>query len=511
MLAPRRGVPTPRIYGSAINSWTMASPKLRTLSLLIVSLVFATLAMRQVAPKPQAASIAQEPPSAEEAYSPQLRNELKALRDAALTSDYAWGQVAHITENIGSRPEGSPQAEFAANYVADELRKLGMDVHLEDVQVPRWTRGAETAELVEYPGQVPGTTQKIVLTALSGNNPTPPEGITAEVVVVRTFDELKALGEQKVEGKIVLYNELYDKKKAAAGYAFKAYAEAVVYRGRGAKAAAALGAVGSLVRSVGDADYRIPHTGGSTKAGIADGAVTAEDAELIAHLAAQGKVRIHLVLTSQTGAPVLGHNVIADIKGSEHPEQIVVVSGHLDSWDLGSGAIDDAAGVGVAMETAHLIHQLNLHPKRTIRVIAWMDEENTGSGQTAYTKAHGSEFGNHVAAIESDSGAGHPLGFEGKIPKAAVPLLRPMLAILAGSGSNLLNIVDDSPEADITPMAESGVPAFGLLQDGRDYFKYHHTSADTLDKIDPQALRENAAAMAVLGYAVADLPARLPR
>ena len=154
------------------------------------------------------------------------------------------------------------------------------------------------------------------------------------------------------------------------------------------------------------------------------------------------------------------------------------------------------------METAHLIHQLNLHPKRTIRVIAWMDEENTGSGQTAYTKAHGSEFGNHVAAIESDSGAGHPLGFEGKIPKAAVPLLRPMLAILAGSGSNLLNI---------TPMAESGVPAFGLLQDGRDYFKYHHTSADTLDKIDPQALRENAAAMAVLGYAVADLPARLPR
>lgn len=470
-----------------------------------------TLAVGQGLPAPPVRGPGAQPPSNEDAYSPQLRGELRALRDAALTSDYAWRQVAHITENIGPRPGGSLQAEFAANYVAGELRKLGMEVHLENVQVPRWTRGAETAELVEYPGQAPGTVQKIILTALSGNTPTPPQGIIADVVVVCTFQELKALGRQKVEGKIVLFNALYDKKKAAAGSAFKAYGEAVVYRGEGAKAAAALGAVGSLVRSVGDADYRIPHTGGSASAGIADGAVAAEDADLIAHLAAQGKVRIRLVLTSQTGAAVLGHNVVADFKGSEHAEQIVVISGHLDSWDLGRGAIDDAAGVALAMATAQLIHQLNLHPKRTIRVIAWVDEENGGSGQTAYTKAHGNQFANHVAAIESDSGAGHPLGFEAKVSNAALPLLRPLLDTLAGLGANLLNVVDESPEADITPMAEAGVPAFGLLQDGRDYFKYHHTPADTLDKIDPQELRENAAAMAVLGYALANLPQPLPR
>ena len=265
------------------------------------------------------------------------------------------------------------------------------------------------------------------------------------------------------------------------------------------------------MRSVGDADYRIPHTGGSTPAGIPNGAVASEDAELIAHLAAQGRVRIHLVLTSETGAPALGHNVVADLKGSQHPEQIVVVSGHLDSWDLGRGAIDDAAGVAVAMETAQLIHQLHLHPRRTVRVIAWMDEENFGSGQTAYTKAHGNEFANHVAAIESDAGAGHPLGFEAKISPQAVPLLRPMLEILSSFGANLLDVVDDSPEADIGPMAKAGVPAFGIHQDGRDYFKYHHTPADTLDKIVPQELRENAAAMAVLGYAIANLPEPLPR
>jgi carboxypeptidase Q len=453
----------------------------------------------------------QQAVSTEDAYSAQLRGELKGLRDAALSSDYAWGQVAHITENIGPRPEGSPQAEFAANYVADELRKLGMDVHLEEVQVPKWTRGAETAELIEWPGQTPGSIQKVVLTALSGNAPTSAEGLTAEVVVVRNFEELKALGREKVQGKIVLFNEIYDQKKAAGGKAFEAYGEAVVYRGNGAKKASELGAVGSLVRSVGDADYRIPHTGGSTPAGIPQGAVASEDAELISHLAAQGKVRIHLVLMSQTRAPVLGHNVIADIKGSEHPEQIVVVSGHLDSWDLGRGAIDDAAGVGAAMETAHVIEELHLHPKRTIRVIAWVDEENFGSGQTAYTKAHGSEFANHVAAIESDAGAGHPLGFQAKIVPAAAPLLRPMLEMLAGFGANLLEIVDESPEADIGPMSAAGVPAFGIHQDGRDYFKYHHTPADTLDKIDPQALRENAAAMAVLGYAIANLPEPLPR
>ncbi len=375
-----------------------------------VSLLVTTLAATQTPPR----KISQRdtPPSAEDAYSPQLRGELAALRDAALADDYAYRQLAHLTENIGPRAGGSPQALAAVNYVADELRKLGLEVRLEEVQVPRWTRGVETAELVEYPDQAPGTTQKIMLTALGGNTPTSLEGLTAEVVVVNSFDELKSLGREKVAGKIVLFNVRFDAKKAAGGRAFDSYEEAVTYRVSGGQAAAELGAVGSLVRSVGTADYRLPHTGYSDDAGIPQGAVTSEDADLIAHLASQGRVRLHLVLTSKTGAPVLSYNVVGDLKGSEHPDQVVVVSGHLDSWDLGTGAIDDGAGVVIAMETAQLIRQLHLQPKRTIRVIAWMDEENNGSGHDAYAKAHQAEFPKFVGAIESDSGAAHPLGFE---------------------------------------------------------------------------------------------------
>ncbi|HVO80024.1 MAG TPA: M20/M25/M40 family metallo-hydrolase [Terriglobales bacterium] len=445
------------------------------------------------------------------AYSPQLLRELAALREAALGDDYAYQQVAHLTENIGPRPPGSPQAAAAVNYVAEELRHLGLEVRLEEVRVRRWERGLETAELVEYPGQAPGTTQKIVLTALGRNTPTSAEGLTAEVVVVRSFQELKALGREKVAGKIVLFNVPFDKQKASDGFWGEAYGEAVAYRGDGAKAAADLGAIASLVRSVGGADYRIPHTGWNQAAGIPAGAVTSEDAELIAHLATQGRVRMHLVLTSQNGPEVMSYNVVGDVKGSEHPEQVVVVSGHLDSWDLGTGAIDDAAGVAVAMETAQLVQRLHLRPKRTIRVIAWMDEENGGRGHEAYAKAHAAEFGNHVAAIESDLGAGHPLGFWSKVNPDALPLLQPVQDILRPQGANLVKMVDESPGADIAPLSKAGVPAFGVLQDGRTYFNYHHTAADTLDKIVPQELRENAAATAVLGYALANMTDPLPR
>jgi Zn-dependent M28 family amino/carboxypeptidase len=269
--------------------------------------------------------------------------------------------------------------------------------------------------------------------------------------------------------------------------------------------------VASLVRSVGSADYRIPHTGWNDPAGIPAGAVTSEDADLMARLAAQGKVRIHLTLTTQTGPEVLSYNVVGDLKGSEHPEQVVIVSGHLDSWDLGTGAIDDGAGVAVAMETAELIQRLRLHPKRTLRVIAWMDEENGGRGHDAYAKAHEADLGNHVAAIESDTGAGHPLGFEAKINPKGFPLLMPVQDILHSFGANLIQLTERSPGADIAPLAKAGVPTLGIMQDARAYFNYHHTPADTLDKIVPQELRENAAALAVMGYALANLPEPLPR
>jgi len=266
-----------------------------------------------------------------------------------------------------------------------------------------------------------------------------------------------------------------------------------------------------LIRSVGSADYRLPHTGFSYPASVPAAALAAEDADLIEHLAAQGRVRLHLTLTPQTLPDATGYNVVADLKGSEHPEQIVVVSGHLDSWDLGRGAIDDGAGVAIAMSAAELLQRLHLRPRYTLRVIAWMDEENGGGGHDAYAKTHVAEIAAHIAAIESDAGAGHPLGFSVKMSPKAVAALRPVLDVLQPVGSTVLRNTSVSPGSDIEPLVDAGVPGIGIIQDSRRYFDYHHTAADTLDKVDPQQLRENAAAMAVIGYAIAAMPEPLPR
>jgi len=460
---------------------------------------------------PQFAAMLEMTPAQQENFPAQLLGELAAIKDAALSDDYAYQQLAHLTENIGPRPSGSPQAKAAVDYVAGELRKLGLEVHLEEVKVPHWVRGVETAQLVDYPGQTPESSQKIVLTALGGSTATPADGIVADVIVVSSFDELKALGRDKVAGKIVFFNEIFDKQKSAAGLAFMAYGEAVRYRGAGPKIAADLGAAAALIRSVGDADYRLPHAGWSFSAGIPAGAVTSEDADLIAHLSAQGKVRMHLTLTPQKLADETSYNVIGDLKGSEHPEQTVVVSGHLDSWDLGTGAIDDGAGVAVAMEAAEILQKLHLHPKRTLRVVAWMDEENGGAGSRTYTKEYVNDFPRYSAAIESDAGAAHPLGFEAKMTEQAATLLRPALSVLRSIGSTILQESTYPPGADIAGMSEAGVPTLGIMPDGRTYFHYHHTAADTLDKVVPMELRENAAAMAVMGYALACMKDSLPR
>ncbi|HUK31892.1 MAG TPA: M20/M25/M40 family metallo-hydrolase [Candidatus Acidoferrum sp.] len=448
-------------------------------------------------------------PSAATAWPPELIANLEKLRDAALSSDYAYRQAAHLTENIGPRLSGSPQAQQAVEYVSAELRRLGLDVKLQKIMVPHWVRGEEQARLTVFPGQAPGTAQKIVLTALGYSAATPPEGIDAEVVVVNNFDELTALGREKVAGRIVLFNERYDTQMAAEGEGFTAYEHAIGYRVDGAKAAKELGAVASLIRSIGNADYRLPHTGTSRAAGIPAAAVTAEDADLLADLTRQGRVVMHLLLTPQTLEDAASYNVIADLKGSEHPEQIVIASGHLDSWDLGTGAIDDAAGVAVAMQTANLCKQLGLRPKRTLRIIAWMNEENGSRGANAYADEYKPDMANHMGAIESDAGAGHPIGFQGTVKPATAEILRPLAKILAPIGADILRNTDDY-EADVEPMAVSGVPLFGLIQDSRTYFSYHHTAADTLDKIHPRELAENAAAMAVLSYALADMPQTLP-
>src|SRR5436853_3268497 len=312
--------------------------------------------------------------------------------------------------------------------------------------VPHWVRGEETATLVQFPGMAENTTQKIVLCALGGSVATPNDGITAEVVAVKNFDELKAMPRDKVAGKIVLFNYPFDKQIAAEGRGGEAYGEAVVYRGDGASAAARQGAVACLIRSVGGADYRIPHTGQTKYADdapkIPAGAVTAEDAELIVDLAKQGAVKMKLVLTPQTLPNMESANVIGDIKGGEHPEQVVIASGHLDSWDLGTGAIDDGAGVAVSMEAANLIQKLHLNPKRTLRLIAWMNEENGLAGSKQYAKDHEKEWSNHFAALETDGGAGHPIGLNIKGKFEIKKMLAPVLATLQGSGAGGTNFAE---------------------------------------------------------------------
>jgi Zn-dependent M28 family amino/carboxypeptidase len=431
-----------------------------------------------------------------------------------LGSDYAYKQVAHLANNIGPRLSGSAQAAKSVEYVASELKAIGCEVQLERLMVPHWVRGEERAALVQFPGQADNTTQKIVLCALGASVATPADGITADVVVAKNFDELKALPREKVAGKIVLFNYPFDKQMAAEGRGGEAYGEAVVYRGDGPSAAARQGAVACLIRSVGGADYRLPHTGQTKYADdapkIPAGAVTAEDADLIADLVRQGPVKMKLILTPQQLPDVESHNVIGDIKGSEHPEQVIIVSGHLDSWDLGTGAIDDAAGVAVSMEAANLIQKLHLKPKRTIRVIAWMNEENGLAGSKQYGKDHEKEMSNHFAAMETDGGAGHPLGINIKGKSEVKKMLAPIAAILQESGAGMLNLVEHVG-ADTEPLEKADVPAFSPIQDSRFYFNYHHTAADTLDKIVPKELAENSAVVAVVAYALTSMEQPLPR
>jgi carboxypeptidase Q len=457
---------------------------------------------------------AQQAPPAYQ-YSAKLTEELNRLKQAAMASDYAYRQVAYLSNNIGPRLSGSPQAARAVEYVADEMRKQGFVVQLEKCKVPHWVRGVETGELVAFKGQAPNTTQKILLTALGGSVATPPEGVVADVVVVADFAELAALGRERVAGKIVLFNAKFDERLAAQGEAGTAYGQAVAYRGVGASAAARLGAIAALNRSAGAGGFRLPHTGSlfyqPDAPKIPAAAVTTEDADLIAYLAAQGSVKMRLTLTPQTLPDADSYNVIADLKGSENPEQVVIVSGHLDSWDLGTGAIDDAAGVAVAMAAAQLVKQLGLKPKRTIRVIAYMNEENGLVGGRTYAENQRAHIANHIAAIESDFGADHPAGFFARASDKAIAMLQPLSGILQSIGAPIVRPTPTSPGADISPLDALGVPTFAPIQDGRTYFNYHHTAGDTLDKINPQELAENAAVMAVLAYAIANLPEPLPR
>jgi carboxypeptidase Q len=465
-----------------------------------------------VAGSPLAARAQPAPPSA---YDPKTLVTLASIVKAASTSTYAYDRDEYLSDAIGPRLSGSLQADAAVRYVAAQLSELGLNVRLEPVTVAHWVRGEETASLVDWPGKMAATSQKIVLTALGMSVATPPGGLTAPVVVVGSLDELKALG-PAVRGKIVLYEVRYDKRLEALGGGGEAYGNLVGYRYAGPSVASKLGAVAALVRSIGGADYRLPHTGSTAYLDgarpIPAAAVSTEDADLIARLAKNGAVTMHITMTPQRLPDVRSANVIADLPGSEHPEQVVIVSGHLDSWDLGTGATDDGAGVAQAMGAMAVFHELGLRPRRTIRCIAWMNEENGTAGGKQYARDERSKLGNTIAAIETDSGADRPLGFGTSLSAASGNVLGPIAEALVPNGSPRVSYGLDS-ETDIGPIVELGVPAYAPVQDSRTYFDYHHTAADTFDKIDPAGMAANTAVVAALAYGLADalvLPAREP-
>lgn len=439
---------------------------------------------------------------------------MASLRDAAMRSDFAMEQLTELSDTIGPRLSGSKQAAVAVTLVADAMRRLGATVSLQPVKVPHWVRGEERAELVAYPGRPDGVTQRITLTALGGSTATPAKGLKREVLVVRSFAELE-LNPAEVRDRIVLISVPFDQHLADNGLAGPAYVQGGEPRFRGPAAAAKLGAAAVLVRSVGGANYRLPHTGAT---GWEDGgrrvpaaAVTVEDALLIERLAAKGPVTMQLLLTPKTLPDVDSYNVVADWPGREHPEEVVVVSGHLDSWDLGTGATDDGVGVVVAMATLRLMKDLGLKPRRTIRFVAFMNEENGVRGAAAYFEAGKAALARQIAAIESDTGAGRPLGLQAYVTPKSMAGLEPLKQVLRVIGASVIERSEHPVGTDVSPLQEAGVPGFEPLLDTRHYFDYHHTAADTLDKVDPDDLRRHVAVMAATAWWLADMPEPLER
>ena len=417
--------------------------------------------------------------------------------DAALSDSLAYGRLAELVDGFGHRLSGSESLERALDWILDEMERDGLEnVRGEPVMVPRWIRGEESAELIEpRPRALP-------MLSLGGSVATPAEGITADVMVVTSYDDLTARAEE-ARGKIVLFN-----------VPFTTYGQTVQYRGGGAIAAARVGAVAAMIRSVTPQSLQTPHTGAMNYAEgvprIPFAAITVEDAEMTHRMVDRGeRVVVRLRLNAETLPDVPSRNVVSELVGSEYPDEYVVLGGHIDSWDVGQGAMDDAGGCVAAWEAVRLIQRLGLRPRRTLRVVMWTNEENGLRGGTEYRDAHIGELDKHVLAIESDGGVFRPVGFGfGGSDEA--------YAIVSRIGK-LLERIDAGAVgrggggADIGPIMREGVPGMGLNVDGTRYFWYHHTDADTIDKLDPREVALSVAAMAVMAYVVADLPDPLPR
>ncbi len=419
---------------------------------------------------------------------------------SGLSNGKAYSILYELTTKIGARLSGSPQAAQAVEWGKTTMEKLGFDlVHLEPVTVPHWTRGqVEEASIVNS-----SSNQELPLKicALGGSIATPPDGITAEVVEVKSFDELKALGD-KAKGKIVFFNRPMDKTKYST---FEAYSGAVNQRGQGAVEASKAGGVAALVRSMSTRIDDVPHTGGMTYVDsvskVPAAAVSTMGANLLDSLLSLGKnVKVKLKLSCQTLPDIESANVVGELTGSEKPNEVVVIGGHLDSWDKGAGAHDDGAGVAHTLEALRLLKELGLKPKRTIRAVLFMNEENGLRGGKAYAeKARPGE--KHIAAIETDAGGFSPHGFG--VQADSVSFLR------IARWSYLLESIEadrirkGGGGADISFLAKAGIPAIGLTPDRQRYFDYHHSNSDTIDKVNERELELGATAIAVLAYVLA--------
>lgn len=421
----------------------------------------------------------------------------------ALTEGHAWARLVELTDGIGPRLSGSPGAEAAVQWALRSFKADGVRAWTEPVKVPRWVRGEERAEVL---GSERFASRPLHVMALGHSAPTPPEGLTAEVVEVSSLEELAALGD-RVKGRIVLFQHEMKVNED--------YGRFANLRGRGPSAAAKAGALGALVRSLATASLSTPHTGATRfedgVTPIPAASVTVEDAELLHRLlAGGGPVRVRLVLGCKELPEVDSFNVVAEIKGRERPGEIVLIGAHLDSWDVGTGAQDDGAGVVMVMEAARLIARQKPAPRRTVRVVLFMNEENGLRGARAYAAAHAAELPRHVAALEMDSGGGRPLGLAFRAGEGFAELVRPWLGPMVALGAGRI-LPGEAGGADLIPLIPAQVPFVSVRLDASRYFDVHHSHADTLDKVDPEALAKSTAATAWTAYLLAEMPGVLAR
>ncbi|OFW39127.1 MAG: carboxypeptidase [Acidobacteria bacterium RIFCSPLOWO2_12_FULL_67_14] len=445
-----------------------------------------------------AAGVRTQAPARGAAWLEPYRENAARLIKAAQADDFAWQRLAELTDTYGHRLSGSENLERAVAWAADTMRRDGLEnVRTEPVMVPRWVRGRESGEIVDPPRH------PLAMLGLGGSVGTPPAGLEGEVVVVGSFDELRTRSAD-VRGRIVLFNA-----------PFTTYTDTVAYRTNGARAASQFGAIAALVRAVGPTGLRTPHTGsvqyGRDVPPIPAASLAAEDVDRIVRLTSRGtRVRVRLAMEARLEPDVESANVVGEIRGRERPDEIVLLGGHLDSWDVGAGASDDGVGCIVTWEAARLMAKLGIRPRRTVRVVLWTNEENGLRGAAAYATRHAAHAGQHVFALESDSGVFEPasLGFSGSI--AARNLIRDIGSLLAPLGMS--EVVAGGGGADIAPIGQEGnVPMMAYLGSPSRYFAIHHTPADTVERITADEVSKAAAAIATMIYVVADMPEALPK